>query len=126
MQSYREIVKCLIDIADVISNQIFDKMTTIPYAIRQFCKCLYQEVRTKFAATPECDQKAVQLMANYLLSKWILKAVFEDLPEEGLVKEFYLTNCCRKNLQLASIIVKKTMTFQEWEVPTPAHERIDK
>ena len=41
MQSYKEIVKCLIDIADVISNQIFDKMTTIPYAIRQFCKCLY-------------------------------------------------------------------------------------
>ena len=41
MRSYREILKCLIDIADVISNQIFDKMTTIPYAIRQFCKCLY-------------------------------------------------------------------------------------
>ena len=34
MRAYRELIKCLIDIADVITNMIFEKVNTIPYAIR--------------------------------------------------------------------------------------------
>jgi len=48
--SNKEVIDCLIDIVDVISCQIFEKMTTIPYAIVQFCKCLYQHTRNKFGS----------------------------------------------------------------------------
>ena len=34
MRMYRELFKVLIDIADVIMNQIFEKIATIPYTIR--------------------------------------------------------------------------------------------
>ncbi len=111
MHSYRQLFKCLIDIADVISAQIFEKVSSIPYAIRQFCKCLYQSMRQKFGATAECDRKAMQVVAHYLLENWMLKAVFQDLDTEGLCKDFYLTKYCRKNLQLALVVLYKTMTF---------------
>ena len=54
----------------------------------------------------------------------MLKAVFQDLCIEGLVKEFYLSNYCKKNLSLASHIVLKTMRSEPWEVETPSHERV--
>jgi hypothetical protein len=41
VRQQRELFKVLIDIADVIMNQIFEKIATIPYTIRQFCKCIY-------------------------------------------------------------------------------------
>ena len=81
-------------------------------------------MRNKFKGQPESDKKIIQVVANYLLQNWMLKAVFQDLHMEGLVKDFYLSNYCKKNLQLTQIIVSKTMSFQEWEVPTPDHERV--
>jgi len=50
----------------------------------------------------------------------LLKACFQDLHLEGLTKEFYLLNYCKKNLQLVNLIVERIMTFQDWEVPTAA------
>ena len=41
LQFYREMFSQLLDIVDAITAQIFDKVSVIPYAIRQFCKCLY-------------------------------------------------------------------------------------
>jgi len=52
----------------------------------------------------------------------MLKAVFQDLNVVGLVKEFYLSHYCKKNLSLASHIVLKTMRFEPWEVATPPGE----
>jgi hypothetical protein len=36
---------------------------------------------------------------------------------EGLIKEFFLLPNCRKNLSLAKLILFRTMTFQDWELP---------
>ena len=58
------------------------------------------------------------------MESWILKSVFQDLNVVGLVKEFYLSHYCKKNLSLASLIVLKTMRFESWEVATPPHEHV--
>lgn len=42
------LLNSMIDIIDVISEQIFDKVSSIPYTIRQFCKCLYQATKEKY------------------------------------------------------------------------------
>jgi hypothetical protein len=52
----------------------------------------------------------------------MLRCVFQDLNVVGLVKEFYLSHYCKKNLSLASHIVLKTMRFEPWEVATPPNE----
>lgn len=54
----------------------------------------------------------------------MLKAVFQELHIEGLIKEFYLSRYCKSNLALASHIVLKTMKFENWEVATPLSERV--
>lgn len=41
--------KSIIEVVESLSMQIIDKITTIPYAVRQFCKCVYQHAREKFA-----------------------------------------------------------------------------
>ncbi len=52
----------------------------------------------------------------------MFKAIFVNPHMEGLIKDFYLTLYCQKNLQLAQYIVFQIMTFQEWEVATPETE----
>ena len=114
----------LLDIVDAITAQIFDKVSVIPYAIRQFCKCLYQMTIDKFGRDKVKYEDAVRLVAHYLLKEWLLKACFVNLHIEGLTKEFYLGQYCRKNLLLTSDILHAIMTFQEWEVVTPDSERL--
>lgn len=110
----------LLDIVDAITGQMFERISVIPYAIRQFCKCLYQMCRDKFGAS---YQEGVRIVAHFLLSEWLLKACFQNLHIEGLTKEFYLGAYCKKNLQLTKDILYCIMTYREWEVPTPANER---
>jgi hypothetical protein len=38
---YREMFIQLLDIVDAITGQMFERISVIPYAIRQFCKCIY-------------------------------------------------------------------------------------
>ncbi len=59
-----------------------------------------------------------------MLDDWLLKSCFQNLHIEGLTKEFYLGAYCKKNLQLTKDILYSIMTYREWEVPTPANERI--
>lgn len=63
-------------------------------------------------------------MASFLFEKWIFNAIFVNLPLEGLVKDFYLSAWCQKNLQLTQHILYKIMTFEEWEVATPKSEKV--
>ena len=111
------------DIADAIMSQLFEKVSVIPYAIRQFCKMLYQKTLDKFGSKVDYE-RATQLVNSYLLNKWLLKACFKDLHLEGLTKEFYLGAYCKKNLHLVSLIVERMMNSQEWEVPTPVSEQL--
>ena len=69
-------------------------------------------------------EQAIGVVAHYLLDEWLLKACFTNLHIEGLTKEFYLGAYCKKNLQLTMNILYSIMTYEEWEVPTPANERI--
>ncbi len=104
---------------------MFERISVIPYSIRQFCKCLYQMTIDRFGGLQAVPfEKAIGVVAHYLLDEWLLKACFTNLHIEGLTKEFYLGAYCKKNLQLTSKILYSIMTFQEWEVPTPAAERI--
>jgi len=111
----------LMNIAEAIMQQLFEKVSVIPYSIRQFCKLIYQKAMEKFVPLKKLNsEKGIQLVSHFLLRNWLLKACFQDLHLEGLTKEFYLSVYCKKNLQLVSLIVENIMTFQEWEVPTAA------
>lgn len=114
----------LMNIADAIMVALFEKVSVIPYSIRQFCKVLYQKALEKFGPKKEINtEKAIALIAHFLLQNWLLKACFHDLNLEGLSKEFYLHPYCKRNLQLASLIVERILTFQDWEVPNPTSEQ---
>ena len=102
---------------------MFERISVIPYPIRQFCKCVYQMSIDRFGAEIVGYEKGIKIVAHFLLQEWLLKACFENLHIEGLTKEFYLGAYCKKNLQLTMNILYSIMTFQEWEVPTPANER---
>ena len=47
---------------------MFEKVNTIPYSIRQFCKCLYQLCKNKFGDSI----KLIRVVAFFLLEKWLL------------------------------------------------------
>lgn len=91
-----------------ISAQLFDKMNVIPYAIRQFCKCLYQHCKLKFGeskiTTPSAqdaltfDCEIIKVVASFLLERWILHSVFINLHIEGLVRDYILPRNCILNL----------------------------
>ena len=117
----REMFTSLLDIIDAITSQIFEKVSVIPYAIRQFCKCLYQMTMEKLGkdSPKEFKQEAIKLVAHYILDNWLLKACLKNMHLEGLTKEFYLGAYCKKNFELTMDIMSKIMTYQEWEVPTP-------
>ena len=121
---YKEMFIQLLDIVDAITGQMFERISVIPYPIRQFCKCIYQMSIEKFGPERVPYERGIKIVAHYLLEEWLLKACFENLHIEGLTKEFYLGAYCKKNLALTMNILYSIMTFQEWEVPTPAHERI--
>lgn len=46
---YRQLMKNILDIIESVSVPIFEKVATIPYSVRQFCKCLYEQARLKFS-----------------------------------------------------------------------------
>ena len=102
---------------------MFERTSAIPYAIRQFCKCVYQMTIDRFGGQTVGFEKAIEVVAHFLLGEWLLKACFTNLHIEGLTKEFYLGAYCRKNLQLTKDILMSIMTFKNWEVPTPKSER---
>ena len=102
---------------------MFERVSVIPYTIRQFCKCVYQMTIDRFGAQKVRFETAINVVAHYLLDEWLLKACFTNLHIEGLTKEFYLGPYCMKNLQLTKDILLSIMTFREWEVPTPVKER---
>ena len=67
----------LMNIAESIMRQIFEKVSVIPYAIRQFCKMLYQKAMEKFGPRKELNfERAISLVSHYLLHNWLLKACF--------------------------------------------------
>ena len=101
---------------------MFERISVIPYPIRQFCKCIYQMSIDKFGAANVSYEQGIRIVAHYLLKEWLLKACFENLHIEGLTKEFYLGAYCKKNLSLTMDILYSIMTYQEWEVPTPDSE----
>ena len=96
------------DIVEAIMGQMFDRVSVIPYAIRSFCKCIYSMSMEKFGINYE---ECVRIVGNFLLKEWLLKACFENLHIEGLIKEFYLGAYCKKNLQLTKDILYSMMTF---------------
>lgn len=126
-EQYRMLFNSMIEIIDVISEQIFDKMTTIPYVIRQFSKNLYQALKDKFVGSKpsvDFDYRVMRVVSSFLLEKWMLNSIFVNLNMEGLIKDFIMPKNCTLNLQLMFQILNKTMTWQEWETPTPMSERI--
>lgn len=116
---YRNQMKHLTEIVHSISLSIFEKVNTIPYAIRQFLKCLYESARVHFKAE-ELD--LFRLVGDYLLKNWLLKVVFHKFNLEGFIPEFYISSIVKANLSLASHIMFTTMTHQEWELQTPDTE----
>lgn len=72
LKTKKLVLKCLIDIRDAIITQLTDKVSVIPFSIRQFAKVLYQEARNKFKCSFE---DAATLVSDYVLNQWLLKAM---------------------------------------------------
>ena len=88
---------------------------------------MYQSLKVKFVGTKpsaDFDLQIVRVVSSFLLEKWILNTIFVKLHMEGLIKDFNLSKNCTVNLMLMNQILFKTMTWQEWEVPTPQQERL--
>ena len=73
---YKEMFVQLLDIVDAITGQMFERVSVIPYAIQQFCKCLYQLTIDKFGPRAVPYEQGVRIVAHYLLDEWLLKACF--------------------------------------------------
>ena len=69
---YKEMFSQLIDIVDAIITQITEKVSILPYKVRQFCKCIYQMTYEKFGKAQVGFEKAIQLVAHFLLDQWLL------------------------------------------------------
>ena len=105
----------MLDLIELIVEQLFEKMLTISYSIRQFCKCLYQQAKNKFSTEKDVDEvemnlKLVNLVSSFLLDKWILNSLFVNLKMEGLIKDFNLPRNCFENLRLMSKIIFSLLT----------------
>jgi hypothetical protein len=49
-EDYRRVMQMILDIVQLVVSMVFEKLATIPYSIRQFCKCLYQATKEKFGS----------------------------------------------------------------------------
>ena len=56
-----------------------------------------------------------------MLNQWLLHKAFEDLHNEGLIKEFRLLDSTIANLRLAKHILFCEMTQQEWQTESSTH-----
>ena len=56
---------------------MFEKVSVIPYAIRQFCKLIYKLAMEKFEDEKSKGHKnGIRLVAHFLLKNWLLRACF--------------------------------------------------
>lgn len=77
MKFQKSMFSSLMKIAEVIMSQLFEKVSVIPYSIRQFCKLLYQKAMEKFVPKKELNfEKGVALVSHFLLRNWLLRACF--------------------------------------------------
>jgi len=86
LRQKRLVFKCIIDIRDAIISQLTDKVSVIPFCIRQFCKVLYSEVNRKWPKVTFSE--AITLVSEFLFSQWLLKAMLIEPHLEGIIKEF--------------------------------------
>lgn len=58
----------------------------MPYIVRMFFKFLFEECMKKFKS----QEKAMAVVTEFLMSKWLLPACFKDTALHGLTKDFSL------------------------------------
>jgi hypothetical protein len=66
LKQKRLVFKCIIDIRDAIISQLTDKVSVIPFCIKQFCKVLYTEVNKKWRRVT--FSQAITLVSEFLFS----------------------------------------------------------
>jgi hypothetical protein len=95
---------------NILTQQMSSKSQTLPYAIKSFCKCLYQTAKNKFADCTFND--LARLVGHYLLDMWLLDSAFLNLCSEGLSYEYFLPTNTRQNFELMHRILSEIMTFR--------------
>lgn len=89
----------LLEILDAIIESIISKMNAMPYLLRTFIKILFEECSKKYEEEYG-KLKMYNIIAEFLISKWLMGVCFLDLSKHGLTKDFYLGENCKDNFRL--------------------------
>jgi hypothetical protein len=118
LRTRKLVFKCLIDIRDAIITQLTDKVSVIPFCIRQFAKVLYQETRNKFKCSFE---ESVTLVSEYVLNQWLLQAMLIEPHLCGIFDVFTLKETTKHNMYLIKIMIESIMSLdrRSWTVRNP-------
>eukprot|EP00347_Sterkiella_histriomuscorum_P018883 403343810 len=88
-------IKNIFEIFDAILEQIMTKTHAMPYFLREFFITLHSE------------------LADFLINKWLVPVCFFNLSQNGLTKDFYLSDNSKENLKLMGKIMQKYFKFEE-------------
>ena len=87
------------DILEAIIDSILLKSPGMPFMIRYFFRLLYTECMKKFK-DEFGEQKILNILSEFLITKWLANVCFIDIGLNGLSKDFYLEQNCKENLKL--------------------------
>lgn len=66
------------DILEAIIDQIFLKLSAMPYVLREFFFNLYKECSAKWGTTLN-NQKLYGIIADFMICKWLVPVCFFNL-----------------------------------------------
>lgn len=89
-----------------MTDQICQRVPSIPIAIRAFCKSIYDQNKSDRA-------KANKIIASYIIEKWLSKVAFQDMVVYGLKKTYYIQGNAYQNLKLMGHIMNKIFRMDE-------------
>jgi hypothetical protein len=107
------LVDYLVDFIDKMTEQICQRVPSIPTPIRAFCKALYDTIVGGGSKNSLTKIGAYRLIASFLVEQWLTQAALEETVEYGLVKAYYIEANSHENFKLISYIINKLFRMDE-------------
>ena len=100
------LINYIVDTIDAMTDQICQRVPSIPITIRAFCKAIYDQNKSDRA-------QANKLIASYIVEKWLSRVAFQDMVVYGLKKTYYIQGNAYQNLKLMGHIMNKIFRMDE-------------
>mmetsp|Transcript_7122 Transcript_7122/g.5386 ORF Transcript_7122/g.5386 Transcript_7122/m.5386 type:complete len:102 (+) Transcript_7122:17-322(+) len=86
----------------------------MPYSIRIFLKFVYDEAE-KVHTTLNLDL-LYNILADFLISGWLVKVCFLELNQYGLTKTFFVGENCHQNMKLLAKVMEAIFRMDDFEL----------